>query len=181
MDYKDIGKILVSEKEIGEITSRLAKAISRDYESSKNFVLLGLLKGSVVFMSELMKKITIPAEIEFMKVSSYNGMHSTRQLHIHLDVKREDLSNCDILVIEDIIDSGHTLKKVTEHLKSKGAKSVRTCTLLDKPSRREVEMVPDYVGTEIPDEFVIGFGLDYNEKYRTLPFIGVLKPEVYGG
>jgi len=137
-------------------------------------VLLGILKGSVPFMSDLMRKISLPAELEFMKVSSYGaGTVSSGKLNIHLDVLREGLENCDILVIEDIIDSGRTLKMVVSHLYEKGARSVKTCTLLDKPSRREVDFTPDYVGKEVPDYFVVGYGLDFDEKFRTLPYVGI--------
>ena len=129
-----------------------------------------------------MKKVSIPVEIDFMKVSSYHdGTKSTGRINIILDLHRKDLSECDILVIEDIIDSGRTLSYLTEYLRLGGAKSVKTCTLLDKPSRRRVEFVPDYCGTEIPDEFVVGYGLDYDERYRALPFVGVLHPSIYSG
>ena len=178
---KDIEKILVSEKEIDEIVTRIAADIDRDYKDSpRKLLLLCILKGSVVFMGELMKKITLPLEIDFMKVSSYgSGTSSTGRINIVLDLHRGDLADVDIIVIEDIIDSGKTLSHLTKYLKLKGAGSVKTCTLLDKPSRREVEFVPDYVGKEVPDEFVVGFGLDYDEEYRNLPYVGVLKRETY--
>jgi hypoxanthine phosphoribosyltransferase len=116
-----------------------------------------------------------------MKVSSYGkATVSTGIINIQFDIARTDLSEVDILVVEDIIDSGNTLSRICTHLSERGAASVKTCTLLDKPSRREVEFVPDYVGRVIPDEFVVGYGLDYDEKYRNLPYIGILKPEVYG-
>ena len=175
----DIKKILISEAELDAIVTRLADAISRDYEG-KTLLLVGILKGSVVFMSDIMKKLTIPSQIDFMKVSSYgSGTKSQGTLKITLDLLREDLSHTDILIIEDIIDSGKTLSSLTKLLAQRGAHSIRTCTLLDKPSRREVDFTPDYIGAEIPDEFVIGYGLDYNEDYRTLPFVGVLKEEIY--
>ena len=104
---------------------------------------------------------------------------SSGQINIHLDLKREDLSDADFIIIEDIVDSGNTLSRLTSYLRARGANSVKTCTLLDKPSRREVEFVPGYCGMQIPDKFVVGFGLDYDEKYRNLPFVGVLKPEIY--
>ena len=168
-----VSHVLVSSEEIDEITTRLAAKISKDFEG-KNLVLLGILKGSVPFMSDLMRKISLPAELEFMKVSSYGaGTVSSGNLNIHLDVLREGLENCDILVIEDIIDSGRTLKMVVSHLYEKGARSVKTCTLLDKPSRREVDFTPDYVGKEVPDYFVVGYGLDFDEKFRTLPYVGI--------
>ncbi|MBP3378593.1 MAG: hypoxanthine phosphoribosyltransferase [Clostridia bacterium] len=178
---KDIERVLVSQEDIDEITTRIAAEIDRDYKDAKRLVLLCILKGSVVFMGDLMKKVKIPVEIDFMKVSSYHdGTKSSGRINIILDLHRKDLSECDILIIEDIIDSGRTLSYLAEYLKLGGAKSVKTCTLLDKPSRREVDFTPDYRGIEIPDEFVIGYGLDYAEQYRALPYIGVLKPEVYG-
>lgn len=175
----DVKSILLNEKELDEITSTLAKKIENDYQD-KNLLLLGILKGSVVFMSDLMKKINLPMQIDFMKVSSYgDGTKSTGKINIMLDLHRNDLSTLDILIIEDIIDSGRTLSYLSEYLKLAGAKSVKTVTLLDKPSRREVDFTPDYCGTTIPDEFVVGYGLDYAENYRTLPYVAILKPRVY--
>lgn len=179
---KDIAKILITEREIDEVTTRIAKEIDRDYGegSGRRLVLLCVLKGSIVFMGDLMKKITVPLEIDCMKVSSYGaGTVTTGTVNIHLDLIRPDLDECDILIVEDIIDSGITLTYLKKYLLGKGARSVRTCTLLDKPSRRAVEFTPDYRGFEIPDEFVVGYGLDYNELYRALPFVGVLEPWVY--
>ena len=179
----DIAKILLSEEEIEAIVKRISAEIDAHYkERDSRLLLLGILKGSVVFMGDLMKHITVPVEIDFMKVSSYGaGTVSTGSVNIILDLHRKDLSNTDILVIEDIIDSGRTLSYLVEYLRLKGAKSVRTCTLLDKPDRREVDFEADIVGSIIPNEFVVGYGLDYDEKYRALPFVGVLKPHVYGG
>ena len=180
---KDVAKILVSEQEIDEITTRIAKEIDRDYAAEdKKLILVCILKGSIVFMGDLMKKITVPVEIDCMKASSYGaGTVTTGTVNIHLDLIRPDLDQCDLLIVEDIIDSGVTLSYLTKYLKGKGAKSVRTCTLLDKPSRRKIDFKPDYCGIEIPDEFVIGYGLDYDEKYRALPYVGVLRPEIYTG
>ena len=177
----DVASILVSEEELDAIVTRIAKEIDRDYSADdKKLVLVCILKGSLVFMGDLMKKLTVPVEIDCMKVSSYGaGTESTGQIHISLDLIRPDIKDCDFLIIEDIIDSGCTLAHLTKYLTLKGAKSVKTCTLLDKPSRRKVDFVPDYRGVEIPDEFVIGYGLDYAEMYRALPFVGILKPEVY--
>ena len=179
--HADIERILVSEKEIDEITTRLAGQIDEDYkDSGKRLVLLCILKGSIVFMGDLMKKIKLPVEIDCMKVSSYGrGTASTGTVNIHLDLVRPDLPDCDILIIEDIVDSGITLSYLVKYLEGKGANSVKTCTLLDKPSRRRVDYTPDYCGAEIPDEFVVGYGLDYDEKYRALPYVGILKSEVY--
>lgn len=179
----DIESILVSPEEIDEITSRISEQINNDYkDSGKKLVLICILKGSLMFTSELMKKITLPTELEFMKVSSYGSQTvSSGLINIHLDIKRDDMEEVDFIIIEDIIDSGRTLAHLTRYLKERGANSVRTCTMLDKPDRRTVEFVPDYCGRLIPDKFVVGFGLDYNEHYRNLPFVGVLKPEVWGG
>ena len=179
--HKDLARILIDEKELDDIISRIAAELDRDYAGEdKRLVLLCILKGSVVVMGELMKKITVPVEIDFMRVSSYGGgTKTTGNVNIILDLLRKDLDQCDIVIVEDIIDSGRTLAYLSNYLKLKGARSVRTCTLLDKPSRREVDFEADYVGREIPDEFVVGYGLDYDEKYRNLPDIGVLRPEVY--
>lgn len=176
----DIEKVLVSAEEIDKETTRIAAEIDRDYANyDGKLLILGILKGSVMFMSDLMKKIKTPVEIDFMKVSSYSGTTSSRRINIILDLNRADLSESTVIIIEDIIDSGRTLSYLTEYLRLNGARDVKTCTLLDKPSRREVEFKPDYVGKIIPDEFVIGYGLDYNERYRTLPFVGVLSRSVY--
>ena len=176
---KDVERILVSKEKIEEIEDRMAAQISEDYKD-KNLLLLCILKGSVVFFSDLMRKITLPMQIDFMKVTSYGkGSSSTGNVRILLDLHREDFSKVDVLIVEDIIDSGRTLSTLVEYLKMKGCRSVRTCTLLDNPARREVQFTPDYTGRLIPDEFVVGFGLDYAEKYRELPYVGILKPSVY--
>ena len=181
--HRDLERILLSESEINAIITRIAAELDRDYAGSDNrLVLLCILKGSVVFMGELMKKITVPVEIDFMRVSSYGGgTETTSSINIILDLLRKDLDQCDIVIVEDIIDSGRTLAHLTQYLKLKGVHSVRTCTLLDKPERREVDFEADYVGSVIPDEFVVGYGLDYDEKYRALPYVGILKREVYEG
>ena len=177
---KDVEKILVGEEELDAIVTRLAGEIDRTYKDSEHLVLVCILKGSIVFMGDLMKKLTVPCEIDCMKVSSYGaGTATSGNIHIHLDLIRPDLKECDLLIVEDIIDSGNTLSYLVDYLLLKGAKSVRTCTLLDKPSRRKVEYTPDFCGKEIPDEFVIGYGLDYAERYRALPYVGVLSPSVY--
>jgi len=180
----DIERVLIDEKELDATVKRIASEIDAYYKenvaSGKKLLLLGILKGSVVFMGDLMKHITIPVEIDFMMVSSYGrAIKSSGSINIMLDLFRGDLPQTDILIIEDIIDSGRTLSYLTEYLLLKGAHSVRTCTLLDKPQRREVDFNADHVGIIIPDEFVVGYGLDYAERYRTLPYIGILKPEIY--
>lgn len=178
-----IESILVSEKEISAICDRLAAQITEDYKgSNRKLVLICILKGSLMFTTELMKRIQLPLEVDFMKVSSYgSNTVSSGYINIHLDIKRDDMSDVDFIIIEDIVDSGKTLSHLVRYLSERGAASVKTCTLLDKPDRRAVEFVPDYCGRTIPDKFVVGFGLDYDEKYRNLPFVGVLKPEAYGG
>ena len=179
----DIESVLVSEEQIDEISTRIANQINRDYANSgKKLVLICILKGSLMFTCELMKRINLPVEIDFMKVSSYGSKTtSSGVINIHLDIKRDDMEEVDFIVIEDIVDSGRTLSHLVRYLSERGANSVKTCTMLDKPDRRTVDFTPDYCGEVIPDKFVVGFGLDYNEKYRNLPFVGILKPEVYGG
>ena len=180
---KDIAKILITAEEIDEITTRLAEEINRDYKDIEGkLVLVCILKGSILFTADLMKKLTVPVELECMKASSYGaGTTSSGKVNIQLDMSRTDVSDCHLLVVEDIVDTGITLSSLTAHLGARGAKSIKTVTMLDKPSRRRVDFVPDYCGRTIPDEFVIGYGLDYNERYRELPFIGVLSPDVYMG
>ena len=177
----DIEKVLISAEELDALTDKIAAEIDRDYRNSgKRLLLLCILKGSVVFMGDLMKKLTIPVEIDFMKVSSYGaGTETTGRIKILLDLHRQDLSELDIVIVEDIIDSGRTLSYLVDYLRLGGAHSVKTCTLLDKPSRRQVDFTPDYTGKIIPDEFVVGYGLDYAEQYRALPYVGVLQPEIY--
>ena len=181
MIKNDIEKVLISEQQLSDMIDSLAERITNDYKNSgRKLVFVVILKGSIPFATELMKRITLPLEIEVMKVSSYGaGTTSSGHINIRLDVTRPDISECDFLIIEDIIDSGRTLAYLSDYLQLKGARSVRTCTLLDKPSRREVDFQADYVGCEIPDEFVVGFGLDYDEKYRALPYVGILKEDVY--
>ena len=176
----DIAEILITADEIDAMTTRLANEIDRDYpDPERQLLLVCILKGSIVFMGDLMKKIHRPVEIDCMKVSSYTHTVSTGELKISLDLKCTDLDSIDILLIEDIIDSGKTMARLTALLAERGATSVRCMSLLDKPSRREVDYTPDYLGTVIEDRFVVGYGLDYDEKYRALPYIGVLKPEIY--
>jgi hypoxanthine phosphoribosyltransferase len=175
---QDIKKILVSEEEIQKKCMELGEQISADYKGKK-LVLLGLLKGCNPFMSDLMKRITIPLQLDYMDVSSYHGTtESTGQVRVNKDLD-SDVNGYDILIAEDIVDTGRTLKKVIQMLTVKGAKSIKVVTLLDKPEGRLVDLYADYVGFTIPKEFVVGYGLDYEEYYRNLPFVGVLKEEVY--
>ncbi len=181
MIKNDIEKILIDEQQLSEIIDRLAAEITQDYkDSARKLIFVVILKGSIPFATELMKRITLPLEVEVMKVSSYGaGTKTSGEIRIHTDLIRDDLPDCDLLIIEDIVDSGRTLQRLTQLFSNRLAGSVKTCTLLDKPERREVPFGADYVGTIIPNEFVVGFGLDYDEKYRNLPFVGVLKSEIY--
>ena len=179
MICKDIERVLLSEETIAARCVELAKQIEADYEEKNQIpVIVGLLKGSVPFMAELMKRFTFPCEIDFMSVSSYAGTESIGDVRIMKDM---DLSCKDrpILLVEDIVDTGRTLSEVKKMFVRKGATDVKVVALLDKPDRRVVDIEADYIGFTVPNEFVVGYGLDYNQKYRNLPFIGVLKPEIY--
>lgn len=175
--HKDIDRILLTEEQIEKRCDELGKQIDMDYEG-KNPLLVGLLKGSVPFMAELIKHITLDCEIDFMDVSSYEGTESVGEVRIDKDLD-SSVRGVDIILVEDIIDTGRTLKKVREFLESKGAASVKIVTLLNKESRRVVDIKGDYVGFDVPNYFVVGYGLDYNQKYRNLPYVGVLKEELY--
>lgn len=175
---EDVLRVLLSEDEIREKVRELGGKITADYKNS-NLMLLTVLKGAVVFLADLMRQIDVPAEIDFMVVSSYgSGVKSSGVVKIVKDLD-VPLAGKDILIVEDILDSGLTLSYIKELLESRGPRSIRIATLLDKPSRRKVDLQADYIGFSVPDEFVIGYGLDYDEKYRNLPYIGILKPEVY--
>lgn len=178
---EDIAKILISQDELAQKVNELAQKITQDYRhSNRQLVLLIILKGSMPFATDLMRQIPLPLEVECMKVSSYGAStKNSGEIKITLDLMRDGLDNLDILIVEDIVDSGRTLARLTQLLRNRGANSVKTVTLLDKPDRREVSFSPDYCGFVVPNEFVVGYGLDYAEKYRNLPFVGVLKPEVY--
>ena len=172
-----IKELLVTEEEIEQIVTRLGKEIDRDY-ADKNLVIVCVLKGSVMFTIDLSKKLNTVCEMEFVRTYSYgNGTESSGEVQMKIDFDRPDIADCDILIIEDIVDSGNTLKFLVDHIKSKGPRSVKTCAFLDKPSRRKVDIDPDYVGQEIPDKFVFGYGLDLFEKYRDLPYVAVVSPE----
>ena len=176
--HQDLKTILITEEEIQAAAQRLAAQIDADY-AGEEIVFVGLLKGSVQFMADLLKHVQSKCKIDFMCVSSYgSGTKSTGRVNIIKDLS-EPSNDKNVVIIEAIIDSGHTLSFIIKYFAAKQAKSVRICTLLNKPSRREVEIDVDYVGFEVPDEFVVGYGLDYQEYYRNLPYIGVLKPEIY--
>ena len=174
---KDIEKVLLTKEEIEQICVRLGAEISRDY-AGKKVLLVSVLKGAVVFMADIMRNITLDVEIDFMSISSYKGAESTGvvQFKKDLDINPDGY---DILIIEDILDTGRSLKYIADVLMRKNANSVKICAFLDKPENRKADISADYVGAVVPNEFVVGYGLDYNEKYRNLPYLGVLKPEVY--
>ena len=164
-------EVLISKEKVEARIVELAKQIEKDY-ADKDLVCVGLLKGSVVFMADLIKSSNLDLKIDFMKVSSYgNGTDSTGIVKILKDVDL-NLEGKDVLIVEDIIDTGLTIVSVKDLLNKKMPKSIKVCTLLDKPSRRKVDVKGEYVGFEIPDEFVVGYGLDFDEKYRNIPFIG---------
>lgn len=176
--HKDVDRILISQEKLENIVNSLAKQIEKDY-NDKEFIMVGLLKGSVVFMADLMKKVNLDFKIDFIVASSYgSGTESSGKVRLLKDLEISPVDK-DILIIEDIVDSGNTLNFVCNYLMTRGARSVRVCTLCDKPSRRKVPFEPDYVGAAIPDEFIVGYGLDYDELYRNLPYVGVLKRSVY--
>ena len=177
MFIDDVERVLISEEEIDKRCKEIGAQISNDY-SGKTPVVLGLLKGSIPFMAELIKHLSIDCEIEFMAVSSYSGTESNGDVKIVKDLDRSIIGE-DVIIVEDIVDTGKTLEKVKELLYSKGANSVTVASLLDKPDRRIIDIEAEYVGFVIPNEFVVGFGLDFNQKYRNLPFVGVLKEECY--
>ena len=177
-ETNEIAKVLLSKEEIEEIVARLGAEITEDYKD-KNLLVVSVLKGSVMIMADLLRQIKIPCRIDFMAVSSY-GASTTSSGNVKI-IKDLDinLEGFDILIVEDILDSGATLSSLKEILLTRKPSSVKICTFLDKPERRKVDIVADYIGAQIPDEFVVGYGLDYDEKYRNLPYVGVLSPAVY--
>jgi hypoxanthine phosphoribosyltransferase len=177
--YDDIvKKVLVSEEEIAEITKRLGKIISTDY-AGKELVLVGMLKGAMPFMMDLAKNITLPLEMDFIQTSSYHGgTSSSTAVMFKKDIDTNVLDK-HVLLVDDVVDTAKTITKVLEIFKGRGAASIELCCLLDKPEGRVVPYEAKYVGKVIPNEFVIGYGLDYNELYRNLPYVGVVKDEVY--
>ena len=175
---KDIKEVLVTEEQLKEVNERLGAKITEDFKD-KNLLVVGILKGSIYFMTDLTRYIALPLKLDFLAVSSYGGgTSSSGAVKILKDIDI-NLEGYDILLVEDILDSGRTLHYVCEMLKTRKPKSVSIVTLLDKPERRVVDLTPDYVGCQVPDEFVVGYGLDYDQKYRNLPYIGSLKREIY--
>ena len=174
----DIADVLVTEEQIAVKVRELGERIARDYEG-RDLVLVSILKGALPFLADLMRRIPIPLRLDFLEVSSYGASTESSGVVRILKDLANPIEGRDVLVVEDILDTGNTLAYVVEHLRSQRPASVRICTLLDKPARRSIPITIDYRGFEIPDKFVVGYGLDYAERYRNLPFIGVLKPEVY--
>lgn len=175
----DIEKVLLSEEDLKNIVERLGAKITEDYKD-KNLVLVSVLKGSVVFMADLMRAIKLPCQIDFMSVSSYgSGTKTSGVVKIIKDLDNEIVCGNDLLIVEDILDSGVTLEYLMKVLSARNPNSIKICTLLDKPERRKANVRADYSGAQIPDAFVVGYGLDFDEKYRNLPFVGALKPAVY--
>lgn len=177
----DVHDVLIDEERLQERIRELAQQIEEDYADVERPLLLCVLKGAFVFLSDLSRLLQMPHEVDFMAVSSYgSGTTSSGAVRIVLDLK-EDIAGRHVLIIEDIIDSGRTLDYMRRNLLARSPGSVRICTLLNKPSRRAVDVPVDYVGFDIPDEFVVGYGLDFAQLYRNFPFIAVLKPQVFGG
>ena len=175
---EDLESILLTQEQIHDRIAAMGEEISRDY-AGKEPLIVGVLKGCFVFMADLMRAVTVPCSIDFMAVSSYGNATSTSgAVEINKDLS-QDIQGRHVLIVEDILDSGVTLNYLTGYLKNRGPASIAIATLLDKPSRRKADVRAKYVGFEVPDAFVVGYGLDYAEKYRNLPFIGILKPEIY--
>jgi hypoxanthine phosphoribosyltransferase len=181
MSERIIKKVLVDQETLQQRVSELAQTISADYQG-KDLVLICVLKGGVTFLTDLMRQLTMPHEIDFMAISSYGvgRRESSGAVRLIMDLKT-DIAGRDVLLVEDIVDSGQTMEYLLRNLWARQPASLRVCTLLSKPSRRQVDVPLDYVGFEIPDEFVLGYGLDFDEKYRSLPYVAVLKEEFYDG
>ena len=171
--HPDVAKVLLDEASLNARIKEMGAQISRDYKG-KDLLLVGILRGSIMFMGELMKSITIDCAIDFMNVASYAGARSTGEVRVLLDL-REGIEGKDVVIIEDIVDTGLTLTRLLAMLKTRGPRSLEIAALLDKPECRKAPVKAKYTGFEIPNEFVVGFGLDFNEKYRNLPYVGVLR------
>ncbi|MBQ9941072.1 MAG: hypoxanthine phosphoribosyltransferase [Clostridia bacterium] len=174
---QDIAKVLLSEDEISEIINRLSSEVTKDYKN-KNLCLLCVLKGSLIFCADLMRRLDFPVELICISASSYKNA-TVSSGNVEINSLTDNITGKDVLIIEDILDTGNTLSNLIKYLKELSPASVEICTILDKPSRRVKDISAKYVGSVIPDEFVVGYGLDYNQRYRNLPYIGILKPEIY--
>ena len=172
-----IERVLISEEQIKTRIAQLAQELEAEYKD-KNPLFVGLLKGVVVFFSDMFRAVQIPCELDFMVVSSYAGANTTGVINVKKDLDT-DIRGRHVVILEDIIDSGLTLSYTLDYLKSREPASIKICTLLDKPARRRADLTADYIGFTIPDEFVVGYGMDFNEQYRNLPYVGILKPEAY--
>lgn len=177
--HNDIKEIMLTEEQIRNKVKELGKILTAEYEG-KNPIVVGVLKGVAIFYADMIREIKVPCQMDFMRISSYAGTHSTGNMMVHQDLSA-DIKDRHVLILEDIFDTGNSLDFTVKHLKSRGPASIKICTLLDKPERRNprVTLQADYTGFTIPNEFVVGYGLDYDEAYRNLPYIGILKPEVY--
>lgn len=177
--HHDVKEILITEEQIEAKSKEMGEELTEYYKNTnRDLVLVALLKGSVPFLAKLIKYIDLDIQYDFMDVSSYEGTESTRDIKILKDLDRS-IKGMDILLVEDIVDTGHTIEAIIKLLINKGAHSVKVVTLLDKPSRREANVKAEFIGFEIKDQFVIGFGLDFDERYRQLPYVGILKDELY--
>lgn len=174
---QDIERILITREELEAKVSEVGRRITEDYQG-KNPVFVGVLKGCFIFMADLMRHVDVKCTMDFMAVSSYSGTSSTGAVKINKDLS-QDIEGRHVIIVEDILDSGVTLSYLKRYLMNRGPASIRIVTLMDKPSRRKADVYADYFCFEVPDAFVVGYGLDYNEQYRNLPYIGVLKPEIY--
>lgn len=176
---QDIAEVLYSEKQLQRRVAEMGAQISKDYADKEDVVIVGILRGCYMFMADLSKHITIPCRVDFMSVSSYGkGTSSSGQIEIKKDLS-DTINGAHVILVEDILDSGNTMDYLKKVLSVRNAASIRICTLLDKPERRTKPVTADYYGFLVPDAFVVGYGLDYAEKYRNLPYIGILKPEIY--
>lgn len=172
-----IERVLISEEQIKARIAQLAQELEAEY-ANKNPLFVGLLKGVVVFFADMFRAVQIPCELDFMVVSSYSGTNTTGVINVRKDLDT-DIKGRHVVILEDIIDSGLTLSHTLEFLRSREPASIKICTLLDKPARRKAPLSADYIGFTIPDEFVVGYGMDFNEQFRNLPYVGILKPEAY--
>ncbi len=176
--HDDIERVLITEEQIRSRIAELGEELTRDY-ADKNPIFLGVLRGVVIFYADMVRAVSIPCEFDFMAVSSYgSGTQSSGNINISKDMTI-DVHGRHVVILEDILDTGRTLQAVCRLLEHRGVASLRICALLDKPARRTVDITADYTGFTVPNEFVVGYGLDYNDQYRNLPYVGVLKPEIY--
>ncbi len=176
-DNEDILNIVISEEKLQNKITEMAEIISNDYKD-KNLLLICVMNGSVFFSVDLIKQLTVKADLDFISVASYHNTESSGEIKFYRDIST-DLSDKDVLIIEDILDTGRTFDFLLKHFKSKNPRSLKSCSLLDKPDRRLKDIILDYTGFVIPDVFIVGYGMDFNQRYRQLPFIGELKPEIY--